>query len=151
MKKPTASTGLFICLFISLSREVGMLVMHISANQVPIKDNDTNTFWGTSCKDGRSQSQFPTHSHCQGSPALMPVQFVLQLASASSSLSSLIFSLSPTSHRMLQPHLSISRYINVSSSLCLTAFVWLLLPGAWVFPSYPSRFTQHISKLMTLI
>lgn len=79
MKKPHCfNRFVYLFVFISLSREVGMLVMHISANQVPIKDNDTNTFWGTSCKDGRSQSQFPTHSHCQGSPALMPVQFVLQ-------------------------------------------------------------------------
>ena len=106
--------------FISLSSEVGMFIMHISANQVPIKDNDTDTFWGTSypCHlQGWQKPKFPSHSRCQGSPALMPVQLFCSLASASSSLSSLIFSLSPTSHHMLQPHLSIRRYINVSSFL----------------------------------
>ena len=82
MKKPHCfNRFVYLFVFISLSREVGMLVMHISANQVPIKDNDTDTFWGTShpCHlQGWQKPKFPSHSCCQGSPALMPVQFVLQ-------------------------------------------------------------------------
>lgn len=113
--------------------------MHISANKVPIKENDTNTFWGPSPKDGRSQSQFPiqsqflSHSHCQGSLALVSFQFVLQPGFCLFLSPVFYFSLSPTSHHMLQPHLSICRYRSGSSSLlphCICLCV-CVVPLAW--------------------
>ena len=142
--------------FISLLSEVGMFVMHISANQVPIKDNDTDTFWGTShpCHlQGWQKPKFPSHSCCQGSPALMPVQFVLQPGFC------LFLSLQPYFFTVpyLTPYAPATlKYLQIYKCVIvpfasLHLSVWLLLPGAWVFSFYPSRFTQHISKLMTLI
>lgn len=44
---------------------------------------------------------------------------------------------------------SLQVYEYVVTLVSLHLPLWFLMPGAWVFPAYPSRFAQHISKLVT--
>lgn len=137
--------------FVFIPSQVERLVMYMSAHQVPAMDNNPKAFLGSSLKNGWIPRQFPSVT-----PSLHPSRswlsarsksileaWLLPLPAVSFSANPYLTPDTPATLKSLQVH----EYVVMVVSLHL--LLWFLMPGAWVFPTYPSRFTQHISKSMT--
>lgn len=117
---------------ISLPSEVKILVMCMSAHQVPIKDDDASTFWGTSLKDGRIQSQ--VHRCLPSFPHPLPSRSNLNACSVYSwSLAFASVSLQPHFLPSL-PHTTHSSLTEVSAGTWMCHDLFCLLEFAHMAP-----------------
>lgn len=142
----------------SLPSQVERLVMCISAHQVPAMANNPNAFLGSSVSfpqgwlDPKSVSQLSPLPSVSTGPGLMPRSksaceaWLLPLPPASFFCHPLPHTIHSATLKSLQVHECV-----LISFVSLHLPVQFLVSVSRVLLSHPSRFTQHISKLMTWI